>query len=154
MLRFSPQGPTWSFCIFLLLAQAATSNRHLLMYVCPSDPQTPSPSFGHSSCVRQWHVTEPSKFPVQAALFLQSFARSHGPVRTNDKMITSFTNFAKDNKISYKIMEATKITQIQAGILQQRAPITTDPGHRSLKYSVIDRLFLLHKTCEIFRPFL
>lgn len=51
------------------------------------------------------HVTEPSKFPIQAALFLQSFARSHGPVRMNGKMITSFTNFAKNKKIS----ERTKI---------------------------------------------
>ena len=124
------------------------------MYVCPSDPQTPSPSFGHSSCVRHLHVTEPSKFPIQAVLFLQSFARSHGPVMMNEKMITSFTIFAKNNKIRNKIRETTKTTQIQVRILQQRAPITTGPGHRSLKYSVIDRLFLLHKTCEIFRPFL
>ena len=107
------------------------------MYVCPSDPQTPSPSFGHSSCVRHLHVTEPSKFPIQAALFLQSFARSHGPVRMNDKMITSFTNFAKNNKIRNKRRETTKITQIQVGILQQRAPITTGPGHRSCYRSAL-----------------
>ena len=87
-------------------------------------------------------------------LFLQSFARSHGPVMMNEKMITSFTIFAKNNAIRNKIRETTKTTQIQARILQQRAPITKGPGHRSLKYSVIDRLFLPHKTCKIFRPFL
>lgn len=54
------------------------------MYVCPSEPHTPSPSFGHSSSVRHLHVTEPSAFPLQAALFLQSFARSHGPIRIKD----------------------------------------------------------------------
>ena len=52
------------------------------MYVCPSEPHTPSPSLGHSSSVRHLQVTEPSAFPVQAALFLQSLARSHGPERT------------------------------------------------------------------------
>ena len=123
------------------------------MYVCPSDPQTPSPSFGHSSCVRHLHVTEPSKFSIQAVLFLQSFARSHGPVMMNEKIITSLTIFAKNNKIRNKIRETTKTTQIQARILQQRAPITTGPGHRSLKYSDIDRYFFFTKHAKFFALF-